>query len=75
MINGDMHHSTILIDPPESFPKEMKSMSHRTLNRNAPRKDAINLVIDTTRVLLLYPERSNENNFITMSILSYIRGA
>ena len=75
MINGDMHHSTTLIIPPGSFPKEMKRMSHGTLNRNAPRKEVINLVIDTTRLLLLYPERNNEGNLITMFILSYTRGA
>ena len=75
MTNGAMHHNTILIIPPGSFPKEMKRMSHGTLNRNAPRKEVINLVIDTAKLLLLYPERNNESNLITISILSYTRGA
>jgi hypothetical protein len=68
MINGAMHHSMTLTIPPGSFPKEMKMMSHGTLNRNAPRKEAINLVIDTTSLVLLYSERNNKSNLITMSI-------
>ncbi len=75
MMNGAAHHSRSLATPAGDFPKEMKSMSHATLNRNAPNKEVKDLVNDTMRVFSLYLERMNEDSPTEILVLSCIRAA